>query len=214
VARKPLIGTVAANVQQHGTGALNIDGCRIEGAKASGSGQPPLKFSGQNHRPFHDAATPREFDQSLGRWPANLIHDGSEEVVALFPETTSGTFNGQRSADKFRNTYSTFKGTPEGEGRYEGSTGSAARFFYCAKVSPSERGDSTHPTMKPVALMRYLCRLVTPPGGRILEPFAGSGSTIVAALEDGFNVVACDLEPENVAHILKRTANITPGLGL
>lgn len=166
VARKPFDGTVAANVLEHGTGALNIDGCRVSMSQADEdfirkTARP--NTAGQNYdgavMNLPAARTVNVHDK--GRWPANLIHDGSDEVVGLFPE------NG----------------------------GSAARFFYCAKASKSERGEGNdHPTVKPLALMRYLCRLVTPPGGIILDPFMGSGSTLVAAEAEGFRSVGIDLE--------------------
>ncbi len=164
VARKPLIGTVVANVLEHGTGALNIDGCRV--------------------------ATEGNV---LGRWPANLIHDGSDEVVAGFPQSqVSGSAkNGARS-----------DATPEGifgkrpQGQLHNDSGSAARFFYCAKASKKDRGEgNAHPTVKPTDLMAYLCRLVTPPGGVVLDPFMGSGSTGKAAQREGFRFIGIEREP-------------------
>jgi site-specific DNA-methyltransferase (adenine-specific) len=178
VARKPLGGTVAANVLEHGTGALNIDGCRVGGVES-------------------------------GRWPANLIHDGSDEVLAGFPVTKSGALTG-------------------GTNEYQSSEGSAARFFYCAKASkkdrdaglegfeekaaPASSGNrlermgsksgpraNIHPTVKPTDLMGYLCRLVTPPGGIVLDPFMGSGSTGKAAVREGFRFIGCEMSPEYMA---------------
>lgn len=164
VARKPLIGTVAANVLAHGTGVLNIDGCRVgvdddrNGGRYSDNKQGDdgnIYGRGINERSAND------YVQPAGRWPANLIHDGGDEVLAGFPVTKSGE-------------------------------GSAARFFYCAKGSKSDRGaDNTHPTVKPTDLMAYLCRLVTPPGGTVLDPFMGSGK---AALREGFKFIGCELD--------------------
>jgi hypothetical protein len=131
-ARKPLIGTVAANVLQHGTGAVNVDGCKVDGE----------------------------------RLPANFIHDGSEEAVNLL--------------------------------------GEAARFFYCAKAGPEERRQSKHPTIKPVALMRYLVRLVTPPGGLVLDPFGGSGTTAEAARLEHCRFLLMELNPEYCADAAER----------
>jgi site-specific DNA-methyltransferase (adenine-specific) len=260
MARKPLSGTVAANVLTHGTGALNVDGCRIEGAKAGGSGQPPLKFGGENHRPFHDDAEPREFDRSLGRWPANVVlshadgcvcvgerevrtgtasphsrgitggifgdgsgdghpggfadEDGMEtveawecvegcpvaELDAQSGELLSGANPIRRGSDKFRDVYGDFAGQEDANPARGIDRGGASRFFYCAKTSRAERNagldgfqqkmphdgashvhadgrawdvpgsHSTaranhHPTVKPVELMRWLVRLVTPGGG-------------------------------------------------
>lgn len=191
VARKPLIGTVAANVLEHGTGALNIDGCRVEG-----TGGMKWETPRGGIWTTDSDATARLVQNEQGRWPANLIHDGSDEVVALFP----------------------------------GDSGSAARFFYCAKASRKDRNEGCegmvqkmpiapngaenavsanhgsrsgprenhHPTVKPTALMRYLCRLVTPPGGTVLDPFTGSGSTGKAALLEGFAFIGIEREAEYV----------------
>ena len=134
--RKPLVGTVAENVLAHGAGALNIDGCRVEDGGE---------------------------ETSKGRFPANLIHDGSDEVLAVFPGAAGG---------------------------------SAARFFYCAKASKTDRGtDNSHPTVKPTELMRYLVRLVTPLGGTVLDPFMGSGSTGKAAVLEGFHFLGIEQDP-------------------
>jgi DNA modification methylase len=189
VSRKPLVGTVADNVLTHGTGAINVDGCRVgtetiiqrhaDFSLAHGN-----KLGAGNTRSGDGTTT-----QTTGRWPANLIHDGSEEVLRL--------------------------------------TGSAARFFYCAKASKADRDEgcewleakarptmgsgiggqpdqsrannrNTHPTVKPTSLMRYLCRLVTPPGGIVLDPFTGSGSTGKGALLEGFRFIGIEREAEYV----------------
>ena len=206
VARKPLAGTVAATVMQYGTGALNIDGCRV--------------------------------GDETGRWPANVITDGSDEVVAGFPDTGKST--GGRIGNKDGGAiYGGGKGLAgafeKGDPGY-GDNGSAARFFYCAKASAADRDEglddlpygtlaysggaqgaegrgedaytegqgiglnnlkqrkNTHPTVKPTALMQYLCRLVTQPNGLVLDPFCGSGSTGKAALSEGFRFVGIDLD--------------------
>jgi site-specific DNA-methyltransferase (adenine-specific) len=140
-----------------------------------------------------------EMSQAAGRWPANLIHDGSEEVVGLFPETKSGQPMNRMHTDPGRHVAS---GASRG-GIYMhtgfGDSGSAARFFYCAKASKADRGDdNNHPTVKPTDLMRYLCRLVTPPGGTVLDPFAGSGSTGKAAALEGFRFIGIEREAEYV----------------
>ena len=161
VARKPLIGTVAENVLQHGTGAINVDGCRV----------------GE-------------------RWPANFIHDGSEEVMGLFPDTKSGFMRGGEKASK---GLGMFGGGQSNADTY-GDSGSAARFFYCAKASKRDRDEgNNHPTVKPTDLMRYLCRLVTPPDGTVLDPFMGSGSTGKAAVLEGFSFIGIEREAEYVA---------------
>jgi site-specific DNA-methyltransferase (adenine-specific) len=155
-----------------------------------------------------------EMSQAAGRWPANLIHDGSEEVVTLFPMTESGS----RRAGKHR--------VAGGQGRYGefavgelpeivGDSGSAARFFYCAKASKADRGDdNNHPTVKPTDLMRYLCRLVTPPGGTVLDPFAGSGSTGKAAALEGFRFIGIEREAEYVEIARARIAAAVARAGL
>jgi len=169
VARKPLDGTIADNVLRHGTGGINIDGCRVGTEDLSAQWDRSWNQDGS----FGNGKRASQGKQvALGRWPANLIHDGSEEVVGLFSQDN-------------------------------------ARFFYCAKTSPSERGDNNHPTVKPLALMRYLCRLVTPPRGTVLDPFAGSGSTMVAARQEGFGVVGCELEAAHI-EIIKRRLQMPP----
>lgn len=225
LARKPLIGTVAANVIIHGTGALNIDGSRVgsDGGSA-GAGAGARVFGNGLNGP---RGTPVE---GLGRWPANFIHDGSDEVVELFPDTGKST--GGRIGKK---TMGDVTNVPAGE--YEagdpgyGDSGSAARFFYCAKASKKDRnaglegmplraGGSNakgytadvargldrnrpvanhHPTVKPTDLMRYLVKLVTPPNGTVLDPFTGSGSTGKAAMLEGFNFIGCELDPDYIA---------------
>lgn len=152
VARKPLIGTVAENVLTHGTGALNVDGCRVDGVKGVPASPRRAEQGAAYGDLSKDPGTGSGWDANAGRWPANLIHDGGEFL------------------------------------------GEQARFFYCAKASKSDRGtDNTHPTVKPTDLMRYLCRLVTPPGGLVLDPFMGSGSTGKAAMREGFRFTGIEL---------------------
>lgn len=201
VARKPLIGTVAANVARYGTGAINIDSCRIDGVVTSN----PMVRNAQGYG--GDGLVQGETGKgttSVGRWPANLIHDGSPEVVDRFP-AEAGAFAQatRRNSDKFRNSYGAFKGSADECGRMPEERGSAARFFYCAKTSRTDRDEGTdktarnnHPTVKPTSLMRWLCKLVTPPGGVILDPFTGSGSTGKAAMLEGFQFVGIEREAE------------------
>jgi hypothetical protein len=205
VARKPLIGTVAANVLAHGTGALNIDGCRVWTNEDCSRKQSVV------------ADTPTGFGKGiamggrgsdLGRWPANLIHDGSEEVVELFPQSAGqqGDVKGtEQSHTGTANCYGEYGRVPAAK---RGDTGSAARFFYCAKASKSGRGEgNNHPTVKPTDLMRYLCRLVTPPGGIVLDPFMGSCSTGVAAGEEGFAFIGIEREAEYLQIACQRIEN-------
>jgi site-specific DNA-methyltransferase (adenine-specific) len=230
VARKPLVGTVAENVLTHGTGGINVDGCRVKGTwstwrkkdgTVSEQNQDSHAIYGQG---MGDVRNP---EHSAGRWPANLIHDGSEEVVGLFPVTKTGVCpadgaGGYEGGLRRRDNRSAMNG---------GDSGSAARFFYCAKASKADRDEGCeglaerltmrygekaqgplpqqtpskpvpqrnhHPTVKPTALMRYLCRLVTPPGGVVLDPFTGSGSTGKAAVCEGFDFVGIEREAEYV----------------
>ena len=207
VARKPLEGTVAQNVQKWGVGAINIDGCRVGSEQLGGGTMPDLrdvgamskeasgidKLSfGQNPRP----AKRKEQSVYTGRWPANLIHDGSDEVVGLFPDTGKSTGGriGKKSMGNVTNVPA---------GQYEkgdpgfGDSGSAARFFYCAKANKNDRDEGNmHPTVKPTALMRYLCKLVTRLGGVVLDPFCGSGSTGKAAILEGFRFIGIEKEFE------------------
>jgi site-specific DNA-methyltransferase (adenine-specific) len=192
VARKPFKGTVAANVLEHGTGAINIDGCRIE----AGADYTELKVTqGGDHFSIGSESKTRgtTFQPAAGRWPANLIHDGSDDVVGLFPQSTSTGTAGSVESDR----YGKFTRKETGQQIGFGDSGSAARFFYCAKASKADRGDgNSHPTVKPTELMRYLCRLVTPPCGVVLDPFMGSGSTGKAAVLEGFEFIGIEREAE------------------
>ena len=175
LARKPLIGTIAENVLRYGTGAINVDECRVktdEKIKCTNGSKNQVygNFS-------YIAGQTWELDHK-GRWPANLIHDGSDEVVELFPVNVRGIKLGTISGHKEE-------------------TGSAARFFYCAKASRRERGEgNTHPTVKPLALMKYLITLGLPPGGVVLDPFCGSGTTALACKELGRNYICIEKELE------------------
>ena len=244
VARKPLVGTVARNVETFGTGALNIDGTRIQYANAADMDRarvPQPSFGSDTGAVYNmktgEGRNGETFDPSKGRWPANVVHDGSDEVLTGFPErdgmppyplrrgATTGAGMGYQSS-----------AAPQDAGVLgRGDSGSAARFFYCAKAGRSEReaglreafaptmGNgiggkehdpatatlkaNTHPTVKPVALMRWLCRLVTPPGGIVLDPFTGSGTTGVAALAEGFQFVGIEREAQYAEIARARIAN-------
>ena len=236
VARKPLIGTVAENVLAHGTGALNIDGCRIETTENLNGGAYAKEGGRTESQSLHGGTgmnqpgktVGREFEQPAGRWPANLIHDGSDEVLAAFPDAPGqqGDLKGHSRDRISKGIYGDMKAACDAVAR--GDIGSAARFFYCAKASREDRNDGCdgmerrlgpeaggsraseagrrggygaprenhHPTVKPTALMRYLCRLVTPTGGIVLDPFMGSGSTGKAAALEGFGFIGIDINPE------------------
>jgi len=245
LARKPLDGTVTANLAKWGVGALNIDGCRVGMAAGEtvSTGFAKSKAAGVNNvhegwkRPWQEdgeynaARIEAAVDRTnhLGRWPANIVHDGSDEVLTAFPNTKSGKPSGVKAGNN-NNVYGQFAGGVPVTGF--GDEGSAARFFYCAKASRKDRDEgldgfeqkvvasalarvsqltgeestcisgtkhpraNTHPTVKPTALMRWLCRLITPPGGVILDPFMGSGSTGKAALLEGFRFIGCEREDE------------------
>ena len=203
LARKPLVGTVAANVLAHGTGALNIDGCRVEGENTERQNRAEMGCHGGN--------VAREYatGSDKGRWPANVIHDGSEEVVALFPDRDGAVSNSRPNGKVGTPCYGDFGPTAKTMGRAD--SGSAARFFYSAKADAADRLGSKHPTVKPVDLMAYLCRLVTPPGGVVLDPFAGSGTTGMACLREGFNAILIEREVEYVADIRRRLAHVSGG---
>jgi len=231
LARKPLSEkTVAENVLKWGTGGINIDECRVGNETRTydltmTSGNFETTNGGKNIKSGTATVT--------GRFPANFIHDGSHEVVSMFPETKSGKA-GIRTSDGFnQNSYGKGMGIKAGEfnGEY-GDSGLASRFFYTAKASKSERNagldgfkekegpkqfneglegklrsDGTvikesikhknhHPTVKPVALMRYLARLITPKGGVVLDPYLGSGSTGVACMQEGFNFIGVEMDKE------------------
>jgi len=209
LARKPLDGTIADNVLKHGVGGLNIDECRV----GSGIGQN-LKGGGSQNK--HEgwgkslcSKTDSEKAERLGRFPANTIHDGSDEVVDFFPESDSGSASGY-NFDRANNKNQTNIITNIKSGVHFGDSGSAARFFYTAKASKKDRDEglesfdkqiaggmkgrqdgsmgsitmskNIHPTVKPTDLMQYLIRLITPKGGTVLDPFMGSGSTGKAAM--------------------------------
>ena len=242
VARKPLHGTVAANVLKHGTGALNIDGCRVatdpsvDDPRLGGAGSWATDKTAKNVYEGGFAGE-RIGSSALGRWPANLLHDGSPEVVALFPQSSGqqadvrGT-EASRTGGDGTNCYGEY-GRVRTEKR--GDSGSAARFFWCPKTSAADRHEGLqhpgvqfgagstlrdaerlprkgnhHPTVKPTDLMRYLCRLVTPPGGTVLDPFMGSGSTLKAAELEGFSAIGIELDPAYIEIARRRIAADAP----
>ena len=243
LARKPFKGTVKANKAEHGTGGLNIDKSRVpfqskedrqesvgknQHADYNSNGGIRVPTKGIYHG---DNRPPENYNPESGRFPANFIHDGSQGVLDLFPDTISS----KRSPKHNKKTEHTNTYTPAqaeyGDHNTYGDKGSAARFFYCPKTSKKERdaglssieekafvqfqtgngcsgkassiseGRNTayrnnHPTVKPIALMSYLINLVTPPGGVVLDPFMGSGSTGCAAVQDGFNFVGIEMNED------------------
>lgn len=204
VARKPLIGTVAENVLAHGTGALNIDGCRI-------AGEVPQVKQGLSSAPssWDHRTEPRQSQpHTAGRWPANVILDESQAAEL---DSQSGNIPTQHNrATLDRSGDGGMFGVSGGGIRVvvgAGEQGGASRFFYVPKANSSERpraGEVAHPTVKPLELMRYLVRLVTPPGGTVLEPFAGSGTTLEACLIEGFQVIGIELTEDYLPLITQR----------
>ena len=210
LARKPLVGTVAANVQAHGTGALNIDGCRIE-ARDSQLAEKYASVNGNSTARKNSIyggdsrARAGAEPHAAGRWPANVAHDGSEEVVAAFPDGRSaGLYPSESRGTGNGTTYASKKP----QGALYADLGTAARFFYSAKADAGDRLGSKHPTVKPVDLMRWLVRLITPPGGTVLDPFAGSGTTGMACLAEGFDCILVEREAEYIADIKRRIAHV------
>ena len=215
VARKPVRGTVAGNVARHRTGALNIDGSRIEMSDDDRdyiadriSGFNETRSIGGNSAYSGGKKMDRSaaYDGSKGRWPANVVHDGSPDVVESFarygdrgPGYWSGETFGFQTKQRKRD---------RGE-RFGTDSGTAARFFYCAKAGEDDRMESEHPTVKPVALMRWLVRLVTPPKGRVLDPFAGTGTTGMACLREGFDCLLIEREDQYLADIRRRLEHVS-----
>ena len=224
LARKPLTGTVAANVLQHGTGALNIDACRVETTDDLNGGA----YSGEKRRRDEytstdtaEGAVPMsrlnrgigQYTAPAGRWPTNVVLDDSQAaeldeqsgvsrdgVAVKRNGVTSNGVTGWGTAEP---------GTPDAGGY--GGEGGASRFFptfrYEAKAPTSERprvNGTAHPTVKPLDLMRWLVRLVTPPGGTVLEPFAGSGTTVEACIVEGFHCIAIEREADYLPLIMQR----------
>jgi DNA modification methylase len=224
VARKPLIGTVAENVLEYGTGAINVDGCRIGTAdKLSISKADPFhKADGsQLWNPTSSGAIERG-QHAAGRWPANIVFSHAEgcESVACVEGCPVAELDRQSGDLRARGNIgaSIVGGGLYGHGPTTnefgpGDSGGASRFFYCAKASRSERESglqatdgsraNNHPTVKPIALMRYLTRLVTPPNGLVLDPFCGSGTTGMAALAEGLEFLGIEAE-EQFAEIARQ----------
>ena len=243
--RKPLSEkTIAANVLKWGTGGINIDACRVEmnkedveiNNKKASINDNGVNFDVAEGKTNGTATKPN----TQGRFPANLIHDGSQEVLDLFPETKSGGGLRHNKNNSKNNAFGKFAPNVSSGG---GDKGSAARFFYCAKASKKDRdeglegfeetrtagmagnmvdgqrlsGDgtpiktpvrkNTHPTVKPTALMAYLCRLITPTGGVVLDPYMGSGSTGKAAVQEGFSFVGCELDKDYFQIATARVTN-------
>ena len=205
LAQKPFTGTIVENVLEHGTGGLNIDGCRVRTDEKLIAGGNLVSHSADERTGLalgmFQQGTENTFVQNpKGRFPANFIHDGSDEVVSLFPESSTTGKRTQRSHSKEKKINDHVHAYQRNRSNQEYTdSGSAARFFYCAKAQQSEKGENNiHPTVKPVNLMKYLCRLITPPNGVVLDPFMGSGTTGIAANVEGFNFIGIEREEEYI----------------
>ena len=235
LARKPLSeNSIVANVLKHRTGGIHIDACRVEGEKQTRDSNPVMnggkygqnqnaerkivkrksrsddgvwtnKNSGMKAEGTHYAdADPK------GRFPSNVMHDGSEEVLKVFPSTSKSAGGGGVKITG-KNVYGKYNGREYDKTIGYGDEGSVARYFYCPKTSKSEKGnDNTHPTVKPIKLMKYLCRLVTPKGGTVLDPFMGSGSTGIAAKDEGFDFIGIEREKEYFEIAERRVSVASP----
>jgi DNA modification methylase len=218
VARKPLSGTVAATVLAHGTGALNVGGCRTAHASAADLAESQAKNHGRGGETFasdtYGAGRPQQSVNVAGRWPTNVVLD---EAAAAALDAQSGTSKSPPAGNMItpagRQSGSMSGplrgGVPSMNGY--GDSGGASRFFpvfrYEAKAPTSERPrirGQVHPTVKPLGLMRWLVRLVTPPGGIVCDPFAGTGTTGHAARAEGFRAVLIELDDEHIPLIVSR----------
>ena len=206
-ARKPLAGTVAANVLAHGTGALNIDGCRIGTTDLLGR---PYGGDNEVYGKYSMDRGTRTGDELTGRWPANVALD-TDQAAALDKQSGSIASTGTPDRPAKATTFSNSQGYGGGIGLVQGplysDSGGASRFFYVAKAPTVERprqGEIAHPTVKPIDLMQWLVRLVTPPGGTVLDPFAGSGTTGEAAIREGFSTILIEREADYLPLIRER----------
>lgn len=229
LAQKPISeDSIAANVARWGVGALNIDACRIHAEDAQGGSYTVKRLApgvDVNRTGSWKQEVAYHGEQKPGRWPANVCHDGSDEVLdafAAYGERGAIAPVHTRGADKFRNTYGAFKGNvDEGGGTFRGDSGTAARFFYSSKATQGDRifecrqcgahqlgkpscGHDefrTHPTVKPISLMRWYVEMVTPPGGLVLDCFAGTGTTAAAAAESGMQSLSIEASADHVRDI-------------
>ena len=189
MARKPLIGTVAANVLAHRTGAINVDGCRV------GTDVLPERRASQAQMGTFqrgEMITP----ERVGRWPANFMYDGSEEATAELGDAARFFYAAKASRSEREEGCDDLPARTGAEAveRAEGAASLRSPRTGAGRTAESVR--NSHPTVKPTQLMRYLCRLVTPPGGTVLDPFTGSGSTGRGAVLEGFDFIGCELSPE------------------
>lgn len=193
--------TGTANILLWGTGAVNIDACRVEGDMAKPFGH---QTEGNGGYRLHNRNAEDWTPSGAGRWPANLIHDGSEAVITAFPDAPGQQreVNDSFAPKSGTAVYGDYGPSPTVTPRDDG--GSAARFFYSAKADAEDRIGSKHPTVKPLDLVQYLVRLVTPAGGTVLDCFAGTGTTGEAAFREGFKAILIEREAEYQDDIARR----------
>ena len=207
VARKPMATTVAANVLEHGTGALNIDACRVSPLTDAEVARSGKSTNGGIYGEFQSVDWKSEGKAHPGRWPANVILD--EHMAGVLDEQSGVLKSGARTptgGEQKGDVYGLGHKT-SGTNTFASSEGGASRFFYVAKAPKRERPEVNgvkHTTVKPLTLMRYLVRMVTPPNGIVLDPFAGSGTTIEAALLEGFQSIGIELTDEYLPLIQQR----------
>lgn len=218
IARKPLSEKrVIDNLLEHGCGAINIDECRVmptnESKERTNEDSKDRRYT--QHGSTNFAVKPGiRGGHPDGRLPSNLIHDGSEEVMTAFPEAPGQLTKASSNPDspRTRKVYGSYQRSDDPMSP-RGDKGSAARFFYCAKANTKDRnegmieGINDHNTVKPNKLMRYLCRLFTPPNGVILDPFMGSGSTGKAALQEGFHFIGIEMNESHFSISKQRIEN-------
>ena len=231
VARKPLQGTVASNVLAHGTGALNVDGCRVGAGLFVPGGGGNLPSGGIMGR--KNSGKPSTAGHTSGRWPANVVLGHTPDCDVIYEGRGEIRLEGPcapgcpvAELDRQSGESSSRVGKPRGAAHGEGwgmtatgaeyaDTGGASRFFYTAKATSAERPRAAgvaHPTVKPLDLMRWLVRLVTPPGGTVLDPFAGSGTTLEAAIVEGFACIGIEREADYLPLITQRIDRAHPPL--
>jgi site-specific DNA-methyltransferase (adenine-specific) len=199
LARKPLVGTVAANVLAHGTGAINVDGCRVAATDGYEKAwdRPVSTNIGAHGGAYITTGEQHTVDLSTnkpegGRWPANFIHDGSEEATAGLGEAARFFYTPKAGREDREEGCGHMEAKRPAS--HEANTNLTSPRAGAGRTAETVR--NVHPTVKPTDLMRYLCRLVTPPGGTVLDPFTGSGSTGRGAVLEGFNFIGCELSPE------------------
>jgi hypothetical protein len=207
--RKPLIGSVAANTLRHGCGGLNVDACRVG---TEGGGQNGRSIGSLDRTQWRQGAA-EKCDTPTGRWPANVVLSDDPEVEAAFAafgERSSPKPYVRASGSASKEVYGEYASRDGGINASYGDAGSAGRFFFTSKADRADRAGSSHPTVKPTDLMRWLVRLVCPPGGLVLDPFAGSGSTGLAADQCGMRSVLIERDPTYAGDALRKIREDAP----